>query len=68
MKSSWMERDDSEFPRPPKDTHNEGGRGSPTPQPRKPAGQFFSVGLGGHLTLDYSGRSHGLNSIVEVRF
>ena len=43
VESSWMEREAGEFPRPSKDTHNGGGRGSPAPQPRKPAGQFFSA-------------------------
>jgi hypothetical protein len=43
VETSWMEREAGEFPRPPKDTHNGGGRGSPAPQPRKPAGQFFST-------------------------
>jgi hypothetical protein len=35
VETSWMERDAGEFQRPPK--------GSPAPQPRKPAGKFFST-------------------------
>jgi len=43
VETSWMEREAGECPRPPKDTHNGGGRGSPAHQPRKPAGQLFSA-------------------------